>query len=143
MKFTKAVVAAAVASFAVLAWSPAAHAHGADGAQESIQPAFKTPVANVPGKTMTALVVTYAPGGKSMSHRHGEAFVVAYVLQGEIRSGVNGNEPRVYHAGESWTEAPGDHHTVSENASKTKPAKLLAIFVADDNDKDLVIWDKK
>jgi hypothetical protein len=32
---------------------------------------------------------------------------------------------------------------VSENASKTKPAKLLAIFVADDNDKDLVTWDKK
>jgi quercetin dioxygenase-like cupin family protein len=92
---------------------------------------------------MTALVVDYTPGGKSLPHRHGDAFVVAYVLQGEIRSGINDGESRVYHAGESWTEAPGDHHTVSENASRTKPAKLLAIFIAASNDKDLVIRDKK
>jgi quercetin dioxygenase-like cupin family protein len=65
------------------------------------------------------------------------------VLQGAIRSQVDGGEARVFHAGESWTEAPGAHHMISENASSTKPAKLLAIFVADDNDKDLVMWDKR
>ena len=143
MKTIQTVLAASLAALSVLCASPSAYAHGADNAQETIKPAFQTPIANVPGKTMTALVVDYKPGGKSQPHRHGDAFVVAYVLQGEIRSGVNGGEPRVYHAGESWTEAPGDHHTDSENASSTKPAKLLAIFVADDDDKNLVIWDKK
>jgi quercetin dioxygenase-like cupin family protein len=143
MNSIKTVLAASIAAASVLCALPSAHAHGTDNALETIAPAFKTPIANVPGKTMTALVVDYKPGGKSRPHRHGDAFVVAYVLQGEIRSAVNGGEPRVYHAGESWTEAPGDHHTDSENASSTKPAKLLAIFVAADDDKDLVIWDKK
>lgn len=142
MKFVPTVVVSVAAAIA-LSTSNGAYAHGADGAHEQITPAFQTAIANVPGKTMTAVVVDYKPGGVSLPHRHGQAFVVGYVLQGAIRSKVDDGEARVYHAGESWTEAPGAHHLVSENASKTKPARLLAIFVADDNDKDLVIWDKK
>ena len=142
MKFVPTVVVSVAAAIA-LSTSNGAYAHGADDAHEQITPAFQTAIANVPGKTMTAVVVDYKPGGVSLPHRHGQAFVVGYVLQGAIRSKVDDGEARVYHAGESWTEAPGAHHLVSENASKTKPARLLAIFVADDNDKDLVIWDKK
>jgi len=85
--------------------------------------------------------VDYAPGVKSPPHRHGAAFILAYVLSGAIRSKVNDGQEMVFHAGESWTEKPGDHHVVSENASDTEPAKLLAIFVADSNDHDFVIWD--
>jgi len=48
----------------------------------------------------------------------------------------------VYKAGESWTEVPGDHHKVSANASSTKPARLLAIFVVDTTEKEIVIPDK-
>lgn len=143
MKFFQTVLASTAAACIALGAAHAAHAHGVDGPREHISPAFQTAIANVPGKTMTGIVVDYKPGGVSLPHRHGQAFVVGYVLQGEIRSKVDNGEARVYHAGESWTEAPGAHHLVSENASKTKPAKLLAIFVADDNDKDLVIWDKK
>jgi quercetin dioxygenase-like cupin family protein len=88
-------------------------------------------------------VVDYAPGGQSLPHRHGQAFVVGYVLSGAIRSRVNSGEEHVFHAGEHWTEKPGVHHTVSENASTTEPAKLLAIFVADTKDKNLVTFDKK
>jgi quercetin dioxygenase-like cupin family protein len=110
---------------------------------ETIVPAFVEPIANVPGKTMTALVVDYPPGGKSLPHRHGQAFVTAYVLSGAIRSQVNSGEAKVYHAGEHWTEKPGAHHTMSENASDTEPARLLAIFVADSKDKNLVTFDKK
>jgi quercetin dioxygenase-like cupin family protein len=140
--FRKALASSAVA-LAVFAAMPELHAHVMDAPRETISPAFQTAIANVPGKTMTAVVVDYAPGGKSPAHRHGSAFVVGYVLQGAIRSQVDGGEERVYHAGESWTEAPGAHHKLSENASNTEPAKLLAIFVADDGDKDLVMWDKK
>lgn len=111
-------------------------------AHETVTPAFAHAIPNVPGKTITALVVTYQPGGTSMSHRHGSAFVVAYVLSGAIRSQLEGGEAKVYHAGESWTEAPGAHHLVSDNASQTEPASLLAIFIADSSDKKLVTYDK-
>ncbi|MFM0415346.1 cupin domain-containing protein [Paraburkholderia aromaticivorans] len=111
--------------------------------RETITPAFAEAIANVPGKKMTALIVDYAPGGKSPAHRHGQAFVVGYVLSGAIRSQVNNGEEKVYHAGEHWTEKPGVHHTESENASATEPARLLAIFVADSKDKDLVTFDQK
>lgn len=110
-------------------------------AHETVKPAFTYAVPNVPGKTVTALVVTYKPGETSQPHRHGEAFVIAYVLSGAIRSRLEGGEEQVYKSGESWTEAPGAHHLVSANASQTKPASLLAIFVADANDKQLVTYD--
>ena len=46
---------------------------------------------------------------------------------------------KVYKVGESWSEYPGDRHSVSENASKTEPAKLLAAFVVDTDAKELVL----
>ena len=57
----------------------------------------------------------------------------AYVLSGEIRSENSATgSARVYKAGESFFEPPGSEHLVSENASATEPASLLAVFVADD-----------
>ncbi|CAB3776107.1 cupin domain-containing protein [Paraburkholderia fynbosensis] len=138
----RALIAATLAGLSIIGASQSAFAADTS-ARETITPAFAEAIANVPGKTMTALVVDYAAGGKSPPHRHGQAFVVGYVLSGAIRSRVDNGEERVYHAGEYWTEKPGAHHTVSENASATEPAKLLAIFVADTKDKNLVTFDKK
>lgn len=85
---------------------------------------------NVPGSKLTAVVVTYAPGGKSPPHHHAGS-VFAYVIAGEIRSQNSATGPvRVYRAGESFFEPAGSVHLVSENASSTAPAKLLAVFVA-------------
>ena len=70
------------------------------------------------------------------------AFIYARVLEGAIRSKVNDAPERTYQAGESWTEQPGDHHQVSQNASTTAPAKLLAMFVVDTSDREIVIPDK-
>ena len=87
-------------------------------------------------------MVTYPPGGTSPSHTHAKsAFITAYVLSGSIRSQVDDGEVKVYKKGESWSEAPGAHHTVSENASKTEPASLLAIFVVDSSEKELTTFD--
>jgi quercetin dioxygenase-like cupin family protein len=47
-----------------------------------------------------------------------------------------------YHAGESFSEFPGDHHGVSENASKTERARLLAVFVVDTNETNLTTYEK-
>ena len=33
---------------------------------------------------------------------------------------------------------PGDRHTLDENASKTEPGKLLAVFVVDTDEKELL-----
>jgi quercetin dioxygenase-like cupin family protein len=98
---------------------------------------------NVPGKSLRAVLVDYGPGGGSPSHRHpASAFIYARVLEGAIRSKVNDAPERTYQAGESWTEQSGDHHQVSANASTTAPAKLLAIFVVDTRDHQIVIPDK-
>lgn len=104
---------------------------------------FDRELPNVPGKSIRAVLVEYGPGASSPSHRHPRsAFIYATVLEGEIRSKVNDDPARVYKAGEAWTEQPGDHHKVSANASDTKPARLLAIFVVDTADKEIVIPDK-
>jgi quercetin dioxygenase-like cupin family protein len=55
---------------------------------------------------------------------------------------VNDGPKRIYRAGECWYETPGAHHAVSRNASATEPAKLLAVFVVDTDDKILTIPDK-
>ena len=87
---------------------------------------------NVPGKSIKGVLVEYAPGGTSPAHTHpASAFIYATVLQGAIRSQVNDGPVVTYHAGESFSENPGDRHGVSENASSTEPARLLAVFVVD------------
>jgi len=131
------------AALSAIAALPIVFAEATDTPRETVAPAFAEVIANVPGKTMTALIVDYPPGGKTPPHRHGSAFVVGYVLSGAIRSKVDNGEARVYRAGEHWTEQPGAHHGVSENASDTEPAKLLAILVADTRETDLVTFDKK
>jgi quercetin dioxygenase-like cupin family protein len=116
--------------------SGVAHAEG-----DQVKPVRAEKLPNVPGKTITAVVVNYAPGGKSAGHHHAGS-VLAYVLTGEIRSENSATGPaKVYKAGETFVEPPGSSHLVSENASATEPASLLAIFVADDG-AQLSIFDK-
>ena len=57
-----------------------------DAPRETSTPAFVHDLANVPRKTLTAIIVAYPPGGKTPSHCHGHAFVIGYVLEGSIRS---------------------------------------------------------
>jgi quercetin dioxygenase-like cupin family protein len=93
---------------------------------------------NVPGKSIKGVLVEYDPGGSSPGHMHPKsAFIYATVLEGAIRSQVNDGPVTTYKAGQSFSEFPGDHHNVSANASKTKPAKLLAVFVVDTSETEL------
>src|SRR6201998_1502180 len=93
---------------------------------------------NVPGKSIKGVLVEYGPGGYSPGHTHPKsAFIYATVLEGEILSQVNDGPVTTYKTGQSFTELPGDLHRVSANASKTKPAKLLAVFVVDTNETEL------
>jgi len=112
------------------------------GEGETVKQIFSQKLPNVPGKTLTVVQVDYRPGGFSAPHRHpASGFVYAYVLSGTIRSQVEGEPLGVYSAGQTWTEPPNAHHIVSANASKTKPARLIAYIIADDG-AEATVYDK-
>ena len=126
---------------AVAILAPAAHAEPNSGQNPVVRPVFDQPT-NVPGKSLQAVTVSYPPGARSAAHHHANsAFIMAYVISGAIRSQLEGEPARVYHAGETWSEAPGAHHTISENASATEPAELLAVFLLDTGDGPLTTDD--
>jgi quercetin dioxygenase-like cupin family protein len=110
----------------------------AHGLSEIVKPNFEQAIPNLPGKSLVAVEVEYPPGASSLPHMHAKsAFIYAYVVSGSVESKVNDGEVHVYRAGESWSEPPGASHSISRNASKTKPAKLLAVFIVDSTDKEL------
>ena len=89
-------------------------------------------IPNIPGKSILAVVVDYPPGARNAPHHHApSAFVTAYVLEGAVRSQVDDGPAKVYRTGEYFTENPGAHHRISENASKTEPARFLVFIVKD------------
>ena len=105
---------------------------------ETVTKNFEVAIPNIAGKSLVAVEVDYAPGQASPPHTHAKsAFIYAYVISGAIESKVNESETRIYRAGESWSEPPGATHSISRNASKTEPAKLLAVFVLDTKDSPL------
>jgi quercetin dioxygenase-like cupin family protein len=109
------------------------------GAQVKLVAVEKLP--NVPGESISAVLVSYPPGGKSARHHHAGS-VLVYVLSGAIRSENSATGPaKVYKAGESFFEPAGSEHLISENASTVEPASLLAVFVADDG-AQLTTFDK-
>jgi quercetin dioxygenase-like cupin family protein len=111
--------------------------------REDVRPVFEHALPNAAGKKIAAVLVSYPPGGKSLAHHHApSAFVYAYVLSGDVRSQVDDDPAKVYHAGEGFYELPGAHHRISENASDTVPASLLAIFVVDAKDEALTVPDQ-
>ena len=85
---------------------------------------------NAEGKTFTSQIVDFPPGAGAPPHRHGQAFVYAYVLQGAVRSQVDDRPATTYHQGENWFEEPGAHHVVAANPSSTERAELLVVYVS-------------
>ena len=79
-------------------------------------------------KTATMVTVEYPPGGSSPEHRH-NANTFVYVLEGSIVMQVKGGKAVTLGPGETFYESPDDIHTVSRNASATKPAKFLVVLV--------------
>ncbi|MET8767892.1 cupin domain-containing protein [Streptomyces sp. NPDC004658] len=98
---------------------------------ETLQPLLQQALPNVKGKTFTSVIVDFPPNARAMPHRHGRAFVYAYVLEGTVRSRLGGRPVRTYHQGENWVEEPGAHHVLTENTSPTRRARLLVVFVSD------------
>lgn len=136
-------VFSAMALVTMTIWAVSAHdSVGGDASKVTL--VYEHALPNVPGKSIKGVLVEYGPGGFSEAHTHPQsAFIYATVLEGSIRSQVNGGPIKVYRAGESFSEMPGDRHGVSENGSKSKKAKLLAVFLVDTDQKDLTFPVKK
>jgi len=103
-------------------------------AVETLTPLIEQALPNVPGKTFTSAVVEFPPGARAAPHRHGDAFIYAYVLDGAVRSQVDDSPVTEYRRGQNWVEQPGAHHVLTENTSQTEPAKLLVVFLSNTGD---------
>ncbi|WP_064710094.1 cupin domain-containing protein [Rhizobium bangladeshense] len=131
MKFRTVIAATCAAAAVTFAGAMSARA-------QAVTKNFEAAIPNIPGKSLIAVEVVYAPGESSLTHTHAQsAFIYAYVISGAIELKVNDAETRIYRAGESWSETLDATHSMNRNASKTEPAKLLAVFVLDANDKAL------
>ena len=89
------------------------------------------------GLVVNAVRVDYEPGGFSRVHRH-PAGAYVYVIEGSVLFGIDGREPVVLKAGDSFYEPPGALHSVSRNASEELPASLLAFFVLSEDESPTV-----
>jgi quercetin dioxygenase-like cupin family protein len=85
-------------------------------------------LAGLPGKETLMITVQYGPGQSSTVHRH-NAHTFVYVLEGSVVMQVKGGEQVTLSPGQPFYEGPDDIHTVSRNASTTRPAKFLVLFV--------------
>ena len=97
-----------------------------------VKPVFEhdLPELNLKNWSVSVVEVSYAPGEASAAHRH-PGITIAYVLEGEIRSKVGDDPEKTYTVGQMFLETPNQLHAVSRNASTTKPAKLLAVLLAE------------
>ena len=145
-------LAAVVAGLAVYgaAQTPAARHHavqmsGAESNAAARPRAVQHPIAceklpNVPGKSITTLLVEFPPNAFTPRHRH-PGSVTAYVTKGTLRSQLNDGPVGTFGAGGTWFEPPGTIHSMVENPSPTEPAEIMAIFVADSDCGALTIFD--
>ena len=95
-----------------------------------VTPLLTKELIGVSGKEGVMLTVEYPPGASSSKHRH-NAHTFVYVLEGSIVMQVEGGKEVTLGPGQTFYESPEDVHTVSKNASDSKPAKFLVFFVKD------------
>jgi quercetin dioxygenase-like cupin family protein len=93
-----------------------------------VVPVMSKDLTDIPGKEVLMITVKFPPGGFDPVHRH-DAHGFIYVLEGSVVMQVKGGKEVTLTPGQAWYEAPDDVHVVGRNASKTKPAKILAILV--------------
>ena len=108
-----------------------AHAHELVD-QSKVTPLMQQALTAIPGKVGSMLIVEYGPGGETGKHRHPGAYTFVYVLEGELEMQVEGKELVKLSAGQTYFETPDDVHAVSRNASDSKPARFLVVFVQDE-----------
>jgi quercetin dioxygenase-like cupin family protein len=93
-----------------------------------------------PVRTVASVPVTridFAPGQPTGRHLH-PVPVIAYVLEGEFIVQIEGKPARHYKAGETVFEPANTVIERYDNASLTRPAVLIATYLAGPDDKELI-----
>jgi len=72
-------------------------------------------------------LVASQPGAPNRTHRH-TGFVLGYVLEGQLRFGINNEPERVVPAGSTFFEPIGALHSTN-GATPDGPARFLAFLV--------------
>lgn len=88
---------------------------------------------------MLALKVTFPPGGSTPPHTHAGAFVAVHVLSGSVLNKMNDDPMTIKNAGDSFYEAPGCRHSISDNASDTEEAVIIATLMLSTEKMDQIV----
>ena len=86
---------------------------------------------DLPGREVRMTLLDREPGNASAPHRHPGHHTFGYVVEGTYELGINNGPVRTLKAGDTFYEPPGALHSVSRNASKDKPMKIVVFMVAD------------
>lgn len=92
---------------------------------------FSAPLPDMPGKNLVVLSLKLppkAPHSHDKGHRH-PGSVYVYVTEGTARLGIEGQPVQEVPKGGSFFEPPGALHTVTESASATEPASVIAVMI--------------
>ena len=72
--------------------------------------------------------VNFAPGASAGQHRH-PGFILGYVVDGQMRFGINNEAERIVPAGGTFYEPHGSVHTTFGAARPDAPARALVFLV--------------
>ena len=87
-------------------------------------------ITDIPGKTLTSVLLTVTPGNRSNAHMHA-GVLYGYVIEGAVCSQITGDAVlKPYRAGESFFEPAGSQHLAFTNPTG-RTAKILVTQVAD------------
>jgi quercetin dioxygenase-like cupin family protein len=84
---------------------------------------------------VTAVIVTVAPGGKTIVHEHGVP-MFAYILDGELTVDYGAHGKRTYRKGDALMEAMAVPHFGSNTGAE--PVRILAVYMGAEGSKDTI-----
>jgi quercetin dioxygenase-like cupin family protein len=84
---------------------------------------------------VTAAIVTLAPGGRTILHKHGVP-LFAYILAGELTVNYGTHGTRTYKQGQSFMEAMDVAHFGINNGAQ--PVRILAVYMGAAGAKDVI-----
>ncbi len=84
---------------------------------------------------VTASIVTLAPGGRTILHKHGVP-LFAYILSGELTVNYGKHGTRTYRQGQSFMEAMDVAHFGINNGAQR--VRILAVYMGATGAKDVI-----
>ena len=105
----------------------------------SLEVLYKYKLLNTPDKSILGLKVTFPPGASTPPHTHAGAFVAVNVLSGTVLNKMNDDPMTIKKSGDSFYEAPGCRHRISDNASHTEEASIIATLILETETMDALM----